>query len=67
LNAPNAPGKEHQTSGRHFKTNLPCLLCLQQKYNVSQELLIAEFGAVALWQAQKLHEDEGHEQGVPTE
>jgi len=38
-----------------------CLICWAQFHGFSQELLLSEFGAVKIWQAQAKHDGEGHE------
>jgi hypothetical protein len=39
-----------------------CIICFAIEHEVSQEILLAEFGAVALWQAQARHDSENHQE-----
>jgi len=41
--------------------NVSCLICFQIQNDLSQEALLAEFGAVRLWSDFDRHQREGHE------
>lgn len=38
-----------------------CIICFAQEHQVSFEVMLREFGAVAIWNAQKVHDEEQHE------
>lgn len=37
-----------------------CIICFAIQNNVPQDVMLDQFGATALWQAQKEHDDELH-------
>ena len=41
--------------------NPPCLICFANLNGVSQEMLLAEFGATRLWDDFATHQKEGHD------
>jgi hypothetical protein len=44
--------------------NNPCLICFGNQNSVTQEILLAEFGATKLWDSFDRHQREGHEEAV---
>jgi hypothetical protein len=43
-----------------------CLICYQMQHEIPQDLMLDQFGATALWQAQKEHDEEQHTaEGLP--
>ena len=50
-----------QATRSEDSSRIDCIICFQNEHELSQEIMLQRFGATALWQAQKLHDEEQHE------